>query len=110
MTILGKMPMCQPLNTRVPEDIKEEATSPDAAVSFYLEELLDDRKKATRQQQHMHEIENGNSAYTKALFEKPVLVVIEEAHAFIPKNENIDTKYIAGKVAQEVIKRAEQLG
>jgi hypothetical protein len=31
MTILGKMPMCQPLNTRVPEDITEKATSPDAA-------------------------------------------------------------------------------
>jgi hypothetical protein len=31
MTILGKMPMCQPLNTRVPEDITEEASNADGA-------------------------------------------------------------------------------
>jgi hypothetical protein len=31
MTILGKMPMCQRLNTTVPEDITEGATSSDAA-------------------------------------------------------------------------------
>jgi hypothetical protein len=31
MTILGKMAMCQLLNTRVPEDITEEATNADGA-------------------------------------------------------------------------------
>jgi hypothetical protein len=31
MTILGKMPMCQPLNTTVPENITEEASNADGA-------------------------------------------------------------------------------
>jgi DNA helicase HerA-like ATPase len=55
------------------------------AVSFYLEELLDDRKKATRQKR----------------FPAPILVAIEEAHVFIPKDEDTDTKYFASKVARE---------
>ena len=63
------------------------------AVSFYLEELLDDRKKATRQK-------NGPSK-SEPRFPAPVLVVIEEAHVFIPKDEDTDTKYFASKVARE---------
>jgi DNA helicase HerA-like ATPase len=35
------------------------------------------------------------------LFHSPVIVVVEEAHVFMPKNESTDTKYIASKVARE---------
>ena len=67
----------------------------DIAVRFYLEELLDDRKRATRARK-------GETESKAAIrFPAPVLVVIEEAHAFIPKDERTDTKYIAAKVARE---------
>ncbi|MDQ3872601.1 MAG: ATP-binding protein [Thermoproteota archaeon] len=63
------------------------------AVSFYLEELLDDRKKATRQKK--------GPSKSQPRFPAPVLVAIEEAHVFIPKDEDTDTKYFASKVARE---------
>jgi DNA helicase HerA-like ATPase len=63
------------------------------AVSFYLEEMLDDRKKATRQKK--------DPAKLQPRFPAPVLVAIEEAHVFIPKDEDTDTKYFASKVARE---------
>ena len=62
------------------------------AVSFYLEELLNDRKKATRQKK--------GAAKSQPRFPAPVLVAIEEAHVFIPKDEDTDTKYFASKVAR----------
>src|SRR5918912_3919987 len=68
------------------------------AVSFYLEELLDDRKSATRQRK-------GGSKKKKDVkeprFPAPVLVVLEEAHVFVPKDEDTETKYFASKVARE---------
>jgi DNA helicase HerA-like ATPase len=64
------------------------------AVSFYLEELLDDRKKATRQKK-------GKKDAKEPKFPAPVLVVLEEAHVFVPKDEDTDTKYFASKVARE---------
>jgi len=65
------------------------------AVSFYLEELLEDRKNATRQKK-------GSRQDAKdPRFIAPVLVVIEEAHVFIPKDEQTETKYFASKVARE---------
>lgn len=66
------------------------------AVSYYLDELLDDRKRATRQGR-------SRSAQDKVQprFTAPVLVVIEEAHIFIPKDEKTETKYFASKVARE---------
>jgi DNA helicase HerA-like ATPase len=68
------------------------------AVSFYLEELLDDRKSATRQRK-------GGSKKNKDVkeprFPAPVLVVLEEAHVFVPKDEDTETKYFASKVARE---------
>jgi hypothetical protein len=67
----------------------------DIAVRFYLEELLDDRKRATRAKKG--EIEGK----APVRFPAPVLVVIEEAHVFIPKEEKTDTKYLAAKVARE---------
>jgi uncharacterized protein len=66
------------------------------AVSFYLEELLDDRKKATRQKKG-----SKKDAAKDPRFPAPVLVVVEEAHVFIPKDEDTETKYFASKVARE---------
>jgi uncharacterized protein len=63
------------------------------AISFYLESLLSDRKNAKNQ---MHSEGSGF-----VLFKSPIIVVIEEAHAFIPKQEYTDTKYFAAKVARE---------
>jgi len=67
----------------------------DIAVRFYLEELLDDRKKATRAKKG----EIGSK--TPIRFPTPVLVVIEEAHVFIPKDEKTETRYYAAKIARE---------
>jgi uncharacterized protein len=66
------------------------------AVSFYLEELLDDRKKATRQKKG-----SKKDVAKDPRFPAPVLVVVEEAHVFIPKDEDTETKYFASKVARE---------
>src|ERR671925_1839743 len=66
------------------------------AVSFYLEEILDDRKKATRQKKG-----SKKGAAKDPRFPAPVLVVVEEAHVFIPKDEDTETKYFASKVARE---------
>jgi uncharacterized protein len=62
-----------------------------AAVSYYLEEILEDRKRATR-------MRNDGQ---KVRFLTPVVCAIEEAHAFIPSEGDSDTRYIASKVARE---------
>lgn len=59
-------------------------------VSFYLQELLEDRKKGRV---------TGDKSDPR--FVAPVLAVIEEAHVFIPKGEETETKYYASKVARE---------
>ncbi len=61
-----------------------------AAISHYLQEILDDRKKATRA-----------TGSQKVRFPTPVICAIEEAHTFIPNDRDTDTKYIAAKVARE---------
>lgn len=66
------------------------------AISFYLESILYHRKLAKSQS-----IKGNESIVNQILFHSPVIVVIEEAHVFMPKNENTDTKYIASKVARE---------
>ncbi len=66
------------------------------AVSFYLEELLDDRKSATRQRKG-----SKKNDVKDPRFSAPVLVVLEEAHVFVPKDEDTETKYFASKVARE---------
>jgi DNA helicase HerA-like ATPase len=63
------------------------------AISFYLESLLSDRKNAKNQMQ------GEGSGFVR--FKSPIIVVVEEAHVFIPKQEYTDTKYFAGKVARE---------
>ncbi len=67
------------------------------AVSYYLEEMLDDRKRATRNKTS----QNSSEPRVPVRFTAPVLVVVEEAHIFIPKEEDTETKYFAGKVARE---------
>jgi DNA helicase HerA-like ATPase len=63
-------------------------------VSYYLEEILRDRKSAG--------ILNKDPKEAKAVrFPAPVLVVIEEAHVFVPKDEDTQAKYFASKVARE---------
>jgi DNA helicase HerA-like ATPase len=63
-----------------------------AAISYYLEEILEDRKRATRLK---------NESTQKTRFPTPVICAIEEAHAFIPSEGESDTRYIASKVARE---------
>jgi uncharacterized protein len=62
-----------------------------AAISYYLEEILDDRKRAMR----------SRGEETKVRFRTPIICAIEEAHAFIPAEAQSDTAYIASKVARE---------
>jgi DNA double-strand break repair helicase HerA and related ATPase len=62
-----------------------------AAVSYYLDEILEDRKRATRLR------DEGQ----KLRFLTPVVCALEEAHVFIPAEGESDTKYIASKVARE---------
>jgi len=64
-------------------------------VSYYLEELLNDRKKAENSKK-----DPTNDA-KEIRFPAPVLVVIEEAHVFVPKDVDTETKYFASKVARE---------
>src|SRR5690606_10409881 len=66
------------------------------AISFYLESILYQRKLAKSQSLNFNYQDKNQT-----LFHSPVIVVIEEAHVFMPKNENTDTKYIASKVARE---------
>ena len=66
------------------------------AIAFYLELILYQRKVSK-----IKNTQSKNNIEKQILFHSPVIVVIEEAHVFIPKNENTDTKYIASKVARE---------
>ncbi|HZH39010.1 MAG TPA: ATP-binding protein, partial [Bacillales bacterium] len=66
------------------------------AIAFYLESILYQRKLSKSQS-----LKARSNMENQILFHSPVIVVIEEAHVFIPKNENTDTKYIASKVARE---------
>ena len=65
------------------------------ALAYYLQELLADRKAAV----------NAKSGKTKLnrnyRFNTPIFVIIEEAHVFIPKNEDAKAKYWAAKIARE---------
>jgi DNA helicase HerA-like ATPase len=63
-------------------------------VSHYLEEVLNDRKGAENAKK-----DPKNAKQVR--FPAPVLVVIEEAHVFVPKDDDTDTKYYASKVARE---------
>ena len=66
-----------------------------AGLSYYLQELLQQRKDAVWERK-------GKSSHKRInKFLAPIFVIIEEAHVFIPKGEHTDTKYWASKVARE---------
>lgn len=64
-----------------------------AALAYYMREILNDRKDSTVARRH------GKTSESK--FTAPVFVVIEEAHAFIPKNKDTSAKYWASRIARE---------
>lgn len=65
------------------------------ALAYYLQEILNDRKAALLAR-------NEKSKRVKRhRFDSPIFVIIEEAHAFIPKGEDTHTKYWAAKIARE---------
>lgn len=64
-----------------------------AALSYYLREILNDRKDSTVSRRH--------GRPSKSRFSAPVFVVIEEAHAFIPKDRDTGAKYWASRIARE---------
>ena len=66
-----------------------------AGLSYYLQELLQQRKDA------VWERKGKSSSRRNNRFLAPIFVIIEEAHVFIPKGEHTDTKYWASKVARE---------
>jgi DNA helicase HerA-like ATPase len=66
-----------------------------AGLSYYLQELLQQRKDAVWERKG----KSSNKRTNKFL--APIFVIIEEAHVFIPKGEHTDTKYWASKVARE---------
>jgi uncharacterized protein len=79
-----------------------------AAVSYYLEEILEDRKRAVRMRSTNRDGDGATGAggaAGKVRFKTPVICAIEEAHVFIPSEGegggSSDTKYIASKVARE---------
>ncbi len=66
-----------------------------AGLSYYLQELLQQRKDAVWERK-------GKSSHKRInKFLATIFVIIEEAHVFIPKGEHTDTKYWASKVARE---------
>ncbi len=60
----------------------------DAVVSHYMRRILEERREARRTR--------GSSGYPV-----PILVVVEEAHVLIPKDEETLTKYWASRIARE---------
>ena len=64
-----------------------------AALSYYMKNILDDRKDATISRRH------GKTMKSK--FTAPVFVVIEEAHVFVPRNKETSAKYWASRIARE---------
>lgn len=73
------------------------------AIAFYLKSLLADRKNAKDQMNNRANNNNNNTGVNNdfVYFRSPIIVVIEEAHVFIPKQEYTDAKYFAAKVARE---------
>ena len=65
------------------------------AVAFYLQQILKDRKDASIAQ-------HGKSKKQRNFrFNSPIFLIIEEAHVFIPKEQDTNAKYWAAKIARE---------
>jgi len=65
-------------------------------ISYYLSEILEDRKIARRLR-----LAREKASDAKVRFDAPVVVAIEEAHSFLPVDRNTDAKYMASKIARE---------
>ncbi len=65
------------------------------ALAYYLQELLKDRKESVLAKNVK------NRGRVKYRFESSIFVIIEEAHVFIPKDEETHAKYWASKIARE---------
>jgi len=65
-------------------------------ISYYLTEILEDRKTARRLR-----MARERSTDAKVHFNAPVIVAIEEAHSFLPEGRETDAKYMASKIARE---------
>ncbi len=65
-------------------------------ISYYLSEILEDRKTARRLR-----LAREKSSDTRVRFNAPVLIAIEEAHSFLPVDRDTDAKYMASKIARE---------
>jgi len=65
------------------------------ALAYYLQELLKDRKEAVLAKN------DKNRGRGKYRFASSIFVIIEEAHVFIPKDEETNAKYWASKIARE---------
>ena len=65
-------------------------------ISYYLSEILEDRKAALRAR-----LAQEKSAEGRIRFRAPVIVAIEEAHSFLPAERETDAKYMASKIARE---------
>ena len=65
-------------------------------ISYYLSEILEDRKAARRAR-----LAREKSAESRIRFNAPVIIAIEEAHSFLPTDRDTDAKYMASKIARE---------
>ena len=65
-------------------------------ISYYLDEVLEDRKKARR-----YRLSGREDKSERIRFMAPVVFAIEEAHSFLPNDRDTDAKYVASKVARE---------
>lgn len=65
------------------------------ALAFYLQQLLKDRKDSSSARH------SKSKKQVQYRFERPIFVIIEEAHVFIPKEHDTSAKYWAAKIARE---------
>jgi DNA helicase HerA-like ATPase len=65
-------------------------------ISYYLSEILEDRKIARRLR-----LSRESTPNARVRFVAPVIIAIEEAHSFLPADRDTDAKYMASKIARE---------
>jgi DNA helicase HerA-like ATPase len=65
-------------------------------ISYYLSEILEDRKAARRAR-----LAQDKSTEMRIRFNTPIIIAIEEAHSFLPADRDTDAKNMASKIARE---------
>ncbi|MEM0030167.1 MAG: ATP-binding protein [Candidatus Nitrosocaldus sp.] len=96
-SMLKPLDMLKPNKVNILNMIEFSEKQANIAIAYYLEEILDDRKRSERMRKGNS---YGSDTYT-AKFDTPVICAIEEAHVFLPNNRDTDSKYIASKIARE---------